>query len=38
MKFSGRMLLVIVLKVTKNQGFAVRLQNTILEKPQGVSN
>ena len=25
----------IILEVTKNQGFALSLENTILEKPQG---
>ena len=35
MKFSGKMWLMIVLKVTKNQGFTLSLENTFLEKPQG---
>ena len=34
--FSGfsRMCLMIILKVTKNQGFTPSLENTVLEKPQ----
>ena len=35
MKFSGKMCLMIILKVTKNQGFTLRLEDTFLEKPQG---
>ena len=38
MKFSGKMCLVIILKVTKNQGFTLCLEDIIFEKPQGVSN
>ena len=38
MKFSGKMCLMIILKVTKNQGFALSLEDTFFEKPQGVSN
>ena len=36
MKFSGKMCLMIILKVTKNQDFATSLENALLEKPQGV--
>ena len=35
MKFSGNMYLKIILKVTKNQGFNVSLEDTFFEKPQG---
>ena len=35
MKFSGKMCLTIILKVTKNQGFSLTLEDTLLEKPQG---
>ena len=35
MKFSGKMWLMIILKVTKNQGLTLSLENTFLEKPQG---
>ena len=35
MTFSGKMCLMIVLKVTKKQGFTPSLENTVLEKPQG---
>ena len=35
MKFSGKMCLVIILKVTKKQGFTPSLENTVLKKPQG---
>ena len=35
MKFSGKMRLLIILKDTKKQGFALSLQDTSLEKPQG---
>ena len=31
MKFSGKMWLMIMLKVTKNQGFTLSLEDTILE-------
>ena len=36
MKFSGKMCLMIILKVTKNQGFTLSLEDTVFEKPQGV--
>ena len=37
MKFSGKMWLMVILKVTeKKQGFTLFLQNTFFEKPQGV--
>ena len=35
MKFSGKMCLKIILKVTKNQGFTFSLEDTFFEKPQG---
>ena len=35
MKFSGKMCLMIILKVTKNCGFTLSLEDTIFEKPQG---
>ena len=35
MKFSGNMCLNIILKVIKNQGFTVSLEDTFFEKPQG---
>ena len=35
MKFSGKMCLKIILKVTKNQGFTLSLEDTFFEKPQG---
>ena len=35
MKFSGKMCLKIILKVTKNQGFNLSLEDTFFEKPQG---
>ena len=35
MKFSGNMCLMIILKVTKKQGFNLCLEDTIFEKPQG---
>ena len=34
MKFSENMWLMIILKVTKKQGFNLSLENTPLEKPQ----
>ena len=34
MKFSGKMCLIIILKVTKNQGFILYLEDTFFEKPQ----
>ena len=36
MKFSGKMCFEIILKVTKNQGFTLSLEDTYFEKPQGV--
>ena len=38
MKISGKMCLMIILKVTKNEGFTLSLEHTFFEKPQGVSN
>ena len=38
MKFSGKMCFKIMLKVTKNQGFTLSLEDTIFEKPHGRSN
>ena len=35
MKFSGKMSLKIILKVTKNQIFILSSEDTIFEKPQG---
>ena len=35
MKFSGKMCLKIILKLTKNQGFFLSLQDTLFRKPQG---
>ena len=35
MKFSGKMCLKIILKVTKYQGFALSLEDTFFKKPQG---
>ena len=37
-KFLGKLSLAIVLKVAKNQGFTLILENTISEKGQGESN
>ena len=34
-EISGKMGLMIILKVTKNQGFTPSLQDTFFEKPQG---
>ena len=34
MKFSGKMCLKIILKVTKNQAFTLSLEDTFFEKPQ----
>ena len=34
MKFSGKMYLMMILKVTKNQGFTLSLEDTFFEKPQ----
>ena len=38
MKFSGKMCLKMILKVTKKQGFNPYLEGTFFEKPQGGSN
>ena len=38
MKFSGKMCLMIILKVTKNQGFTPSLEEIFLEKLEGRSN
>ena len=35
MEFLGKMWLMITLKVTKNQGFTLPLEDTFFEKPQG---
>ena len=35
MKFSGKMCLIIILKVTKNQGFTLCSEDTIFKKPHG---
>ena len=35
MKFSGKMCLMKILKVTENQGFPLSLEDTFLKKPQG---
>ena len=35
MKFLGKMLLLIILKLTKKQVFIIFLEDTFLEKPQG---
>ena len=35
MKFSGKMCLKIILKVTKNQGFTLSVEDTFFKKPQG---
>ena len=35
MKYSGKMRLVIILKVTEKQNFTPSLEETFLEKPQG---
>ena len=37
MKFSGKMCLKIILKVTKNQGFTLSLEDTFFEKLEGGS-
>ena len=34
MKFSGKMCLKIIIEVTKNQDFALSLEDTYFEKPQ----
>ena len=36
--FSGKMWLMTILKVTKNQGFTLSLEDVFLEKLQGVDN
>ena len=38
MEFSGKICLMIILKVTKNMGFTLYLEDTFFEKPQGGSN
>ena len=38
MKFSGKMCLKIILKVTKNQGFTLSLEDTFFEKPPWVNS
>ena len=38
MKFAGKMWFMIILKVTKNQGFPLSLEDIFYEKPQGRSN
>ena len=35
MKFSGKMCFKIILKVTKNQGFTLSLEDNFFEKPKG---
>ena len=35
MKFSRKVCLMIILKVTKNEGFTFLLEDTFFEKPQG---
>ena len=35
MKFSGKMCFMIILKVTKNQGFTLSSEDTFFKKPQG---
>ena len=35
MKFSAKMWLMKILKVTKNQGFTLSLEDTFFEKPRG---
>ena len=35
MKFSGKMCVKIQLKVTKDQGFILSLEDTFFQKPQG---
>ena len=37
-ELSGKMCLMIILKVTKKQGFTSSLENTVLEKPHWGSN
>ena len=36
MKFSGKMWLMMILEVTKKHGLTLSLEDTFLEKPQGV--
>ena len=36
MKFSGKICLMIILKLTKNQGLTLSLEDTVFEKPQGL--
>ena len=36
MTFSGKVCLMTILKVTKNQDFSLLLKDALLEKPQGV--
>ena len=38
MKFSGKISFKINLKVIKNQGFTLSLEDTLFEKPQRVTN
>ena len=38
MKFSGKTCLKIILKVTKNQGFTLSLEDIFFKNPQGGSN
>ena len=38
MKFSGKMWLTIILRVTKKQGFTLSLEDAFFEKLQGVLN
>ena len=35
MNFSGKMWLMIILKITQKQGFTLSVESTFLEKPQG---
>ena len=35
MKFSGKMCLKIIIKVTKIQGFSLSLEDALFQKPQG---
>ena len=35
MKFSGKMYIMIILKVTKKQSFTLSLEDTFFKKPQG---
>ena len=38
MKLSGKMCFKIILKVTKNQGLTLSLEDTIFERPQGAGS